>query len=455
MKTFNKFFSDALLITEDVSASALGAMSEEEFRQFLKGIQDSAKRSQYTRMRQAQVRNAQSPLRPTNPGVTNPGRAPQVPRTNNSTSQNNSKFNKVKDALDPSKASTRAGRFTRGASRFGLAIGADMAADQAINQIPDQGTRETVRSVKDGASTAASIYASPVLGTAFSLTGSSRKDAELPYGDSGYTFSKPLSGKETDQPENDDLDKYTDRFLRTGGTDAKPTYNDPKQKITAYNPEIAKQLRQDPRYTREYIPNPKSNPLNPFSQHVIKNPKYNRAEQEKLKKEYGSEFRIGAAKEGGQIIPVKWGSVAGEKKVGTPQDVAAVKARQRAGQQGAYGSRQGVAVVGTSKNTTFNKKDNTITSGGRTAKLPSTKILAGGRVGDLAYKDGKPVYIARADMAQSGNQNLFARLSRATGIGGQREKDAAALAREREQAMKNTLKYRKDIGAGGGSIGAK
>ena len=151
MKTFNKFFSDALLICEDVSASALGAMSEEEFRQFLKGIQDSAKRSQYTRMRQAQVRNAQSPLRPTNPGVTNPGRAPQVPRPNNPTSQNNSKFNRVKNALDPSKASTRAGRFTRGASRFGLAIGADIAADQAINQIPDQGTRETARSVKDGA----------------------------------------------------------------------------------------------------------------------------------------------------------------------------------------------------------------------------------------------------------------------------------------------------------------
>ena len=64
MKTFNKFFSDALLICEDVSASALGAMSEEEFRQFLKGIQDSAKRSQYTRMRQAQVRNAKSPVNP-------------------------------------------------------------------------------------------------------------------------------------------------------------------------------------------------------------------------------------------------------------------------------------------------------------------------------------------------------------------------------------------------------
>ena len=147
MKTFNKFFSDALLISEDISASALGAMSEEEFRQFLKGIQDSAKRSQYTRMRQAQVRNLQSPLRPTNPGVTNPGRAPQVPRTNNSTFNRRIRDglnSRVKDALDPSKAGERAKRLAGGVGRFGLSIGADIAADELINQIPDKRTRETV-----------------------------------------------------------------------------------------------------------------------------------------------------------------------------------------------------------------------------------------------------------------------------------------------------------------------
>jgi len=58
-------------------------------------------------------------------------------------------------------------------------------------------------------------------------------------------------------------------------------------------------------------------------------------------------------------------------------------------------------------------------------------------------------------MAQRGNQNLFSRLSRATGIGGQRERDAAALTKERQQATKNTINYRREIGTSGGSIIAK
>ena len=288
MKTFNKFFSDALLISEDVSASALGAMSEEEFRQFLKGIQDSAKRSQYTRMRQAQVRNAQSPLRPTNPG-----REPQVPRTNNPTSQNNSKFNRIaKDALDPSKAGARARRLAGGVGRFGLSIGADIAADELINQIPDKRTREAVRSGKEiavGAMTP--VYTATQIAQPGAIT---RGDLEVenPFGQGGKLTKNFSRGQGRDNESYADWLKsdFKGGLLPTwmGGAKAGPKYNDPRTNVT---------------YTSKD----------------------------------GQRVRVGAAKEGGEIVPVEWGSVAGEKKVGTPQDVAAVKARQKAGEQGAAG----------------------------------------------------------------------------------------------------------------------
>lgn len=446
MKTLNEFLN---VVREDADAATIARMSDQQFQELLKRS-SAARRNQLLAQRQSASTNLSTQPRrvaPALPSSTVPSAAANTTRP--------SLLRRAANQFDPSKAITRRGAFGRGVNRQLGLLGADIAADQAINQIPDQGTREKVRAVKDTAATGAAIYANPAVATALSLSGSSRRDATMPYADTGYTFSKLHPGREQDTPEDGTADEYTDRFLRTGGTDAKPTYNDPRQKITAiHRGQFEKDLK-DPRFTREYIPNPKSNPLNPFNQYMIKNPNYKPGSNEKLFKDTGSQIQIGAARQGGQIIPVEWGSVAGEKRVGTPQDVAAVKARQRAGQQGAYGSRQGVAVVGTGGRTTVNRQDNTITSGGRTAKLPSTKILAGGRVGDLAYKDGKPVYLARADMAQRGNQSLFARLSRATGLGGQREKDAAALRREREQALQNTLRYRREIGAGGGSISAK
>ena len=122
--------------------------------------------------------------------------------------------------------------------------------------------------------------------------------------------------------------------------------------------------------------------------------------------------------------------------------------RNVASKLGTYGATQGSAIVGTGGKTTFDTKNNKITTGGKTASLPSTQILPGGRVGDLAYRNGKPVYLARASVA-SRNNNLFARLSRATGIGGQRQRDAAAAQRERNQAISNTQKYRRDLGISG------
>lgn len=125
--------------------------------------------------------------------------------------------------------------------------------------------------------------------------------------------------------------------------------------------------------------------------------------------------------------------------------------RQQASKAGVYGATKGSGIVGTGRPTTFNKVANTITTGGKTVQLPKTQILPGGRVGDLAYRGGKATYLARASVA-SRDTNVLSRLSRATGIGGQRERDIAATNRERQQAMQNTLRYRQQLGITGTGV---
>ena len=125
--------------------------------------------------------------------------------------------------------------------------------------------------------------------------------------------------------------------------------------------------------------------------------------------------------------------------------------RQQASKAGVYGATKGSGIVGTGRPTTFNKAANTITTGGKTVQLPKTQILPGGRVGDLAYRGGKATYLARASVA-SRDTNVLSRLSRATGIGGQRERDVAAANRERQQAMQNTLRYRQQLGITGTGV---
>jgi hypothetical protein len=125
--------------------------------------------------------------------------------------------------------------------------------------------------------------------------------------------------------------------------------------------------------------------------------------------------------------------------------------RQQASKAGVYGATKGSGIVGTGRPTTFNTASNTITTGGKTVQLPKTQILPGGRVGDLAYRGGKATYLARASVA-SRDTNVLSRLSRATGIGGQRERDIAATNRERQQAMQNTLRYRQQLGITGTGV---
>lgn len=133
--------------------------------------------------------------------------------------------------------------------------------------------------------------------------------------------------------------------------------------------------------------------------------------------------------------------------------------RQQASKANVYGATKGSGIVGTGRPTTFNKAANTITTGGKTVQLPKTQILPGGRVGDLAYRGGKATYLARASVASRdtvGKSGIGAyglrQLSRATGIGGQRERDVAAANRERQQAMQNTLRYRQQLGITGTGV---
>ena len=81
------------------------------------------------------------------------------------------------------------------------------------------------------------------------------------------------------------------------------------------------------------------------------------------------------------------------------------------------------------------------------------QTLALNRIGATISSIGSVVSdIEKISIAQIKNDKLRIQAERRRE---RREKDAAALKREREQALQNTLKYRKAIGAGGGSISAK
>jgi hypothetical protein len=123
--------------------------------------------------------------------------------------------------------------------------------------------------------------------------------------------------------------------------------------------------------------------------------------------------------------------------------------RQIGAQSGKFGSRYGSAISGSGGPTTVNRQAGTITSGGRTAKLGSTQLISDPKtgkkvVGDLAYRRGKAVYLARPSVA-SRDTDLFSRFSRWSGIGGQRSADAANAKREYRTALANTQRYQKQI----------
>jgi hypothetical protein len=125
--------------------------------------------------------------------------------------------------------------------------------------------------------------------------------------------------------------------------------------------------------------------------------------------------------------------------------------REAAATSNAYGTRKGSALTGLGGSAPIiNQKNRTLTSQGKTAKLAPTQLIRDpktGRqvVGDLAYSGGRPVYMARASI-QSRNDTPLARLSRWSGIGGQRQADAQAARGEYRTALRNTQQYTRQLG---------
>lgn len=126
-------------------------------------------------------------------------------------------------------------------------------------------------------------------------------------------------------------------------------------------------------------------------------------------------------------------------------------AREVSAKAGTYGARQGSAITGIGPKTTFNQKAGTVTSQGKTAKLASTQLVRDPktgqqRVGDLAYKGGKAVYLARPSVA-SRDTSLAARVGRALNIGRySRDAEQQAARQEYRTALKNTQTYQKQLG---------
>jgi hypothetical protein len=132
-------------------------------------------------------------------------------------------------------------------------------------------------------------------------------------------------------------------------------------------------------------------------------------------------------------------------------------ARQVAAKANTYGANKGSALTGIGGPTSVSRnKDGTgfmSTGSGlqrKTVQLAKTQLVKDPttgkqRVGDLAYKGGKAVYLARPSAASS-DTNLLSRLSRATGIGGQRERDSAAAKKDYRTALANTQTYQKKLG---------
>jgi hypothetical protein len=126
-------------------------------------------------------------------------------------------------------------------------------------------------------------------------------------------------------------------------------------------------------------------------------------------------------------------------------------ARQVASSARTYGTTKGSAVVGIGPKTTFNQKAGTVTSQGRTATLASTQLVRDPRtgqqrVGDLAYRGGKAVYLARPSVS-SRDTSLAARVGRALNIGRySKEAETQAAKREYRTALKRTQEYQRQLG---------
>lgn len=133
-------------------------------------------------------------------------------------------------------------------------------------------------------------------------------------------------------------------------------------------------------------------------------------------------------------------------------------ARQVAAKSGTYGARQGSALTGIGGKTVTSKdtKGNAFMTTGagkqrQTVQLAKTQLVRDPktgqqRVGDLAYKGGKAVYLARPSVS-SRDTSLGARVGRALNIGRySKAAEQQAAKQEYRTALKNTQTYQKKLG---------
>lgn len=164
----------------------------------------------------------------------------------------------------------------------------------------------------------------------------------------------------------------------------------------------------------------------------------------------------GGAKPTDLILPGdKRGLSGGKVDYGTARRQAAStlgnrSSREIAAASGRYGSRQGSALTGLGGPMGVDYQNRAILTKGKVANLASTQLVRDPKsgkqvVGDLAYKNGAPVYLARASVP-SRDMNIARNLSRWTGIGGQRQADAQAARGEYRTALRNTQQYTRQLG---------
>ena len=133
-------------------------------------------------------------------------------------------------------------------------------------------------------------------------------------------------------------------------------------------------------------------------------------------------------------------------------------ARQVAAKANTYGANKGSALTGIGGPTSVSQnKDGTgfmstgVGSQRRTVQLAKTQLVRDPktgqqRVGDLAYKDGKAVYLARPSVS-SRDTSLSAKVGRALNLGRfSKEAEQQAAKTEYQTALKNTQTYQKKLG---------
>lgn len=132
--------------------------------------------------------------------------------------------------------------------------------------------------------------------------------------------------------------------------------------------------------------------------------------------------------------------------------VAARETRRQQAQARTPGTVTGSGIRGAGGQTTYSRtpKGAAFVSTGtgtqrRTAQLPSTMLLPGGRVGDLAFRGGKPTYLARPSV-EATKQNPLQRFARSANLFGYRDRERAQQSQDVSRAATSTRRYYGQLG---------